>query len=88
MDGWIGWKSPGGGMYRAPYGANNLVQTSKEITVININIVIIAIMISINIILDKEQELKWGIVATPLSCIITILLLLLIIINHDHAHDQ
>ena len=21
-DGWIGWKSPGGGMYRAPYGAN------------------------------------------------------------------
>ena len=20
---WIGWVSPGGGMYRAPYGANN-----------------------------------------------------------------
>ena len=24
LDGWIGWKSPGGGMYRAPYGANNV----------------------------------------------------------------
>jgi len=22
LDGWIGWKSLGGGMYRAPYGAN------------------------------------------------------------------
>ena len=27
MDGWIGWKSPGGGMYRAPYGANNTSKT-------------------------------------------------------------
>ena len=27
MDGWMdGWKSPGGGMYRAPYGANNEAQ--------------------------------------------------------------
>ena len=25
--GWIGWKSPGGGMYRAPYGANNTSKT-------------------------------------------------------------
>ena len=31
ISGWLGgWKSPGGGMYRAPYGANNDRSTYKQ----------------------------------------------------------
>ena len=40
MDGWIGWKSPGGGMYRAPYGANNQ-QTDRAIIGVGIFIYIL-----------------------------------------------
>ena len=30
MDGWMDWKSPGGGMYRTPYGANE-IENVKQI---------------------------------------------------------